>query len=401
MSVEEVTLSTSPFHIFNFDQERNELYITGAALEEGAWYGVSGQPTFYPRDVIHKYAHNFIGVDLRCEHGYTIGTVLDARLTELGFEIDAVVTHYDSIQAILRGDKKGLSINATIQTNERRMATAFVRYEEISVVGEPACRTCMINPPGSITEDRIAMSEDKTITEQVEAYAKLKECADNFKAARDNLSNVLLGTKDQPTDSEDEVVTMSEEQKTEEVQETTEVVEEAPAAEVAEGEATPETNAEGEATPEGEATEVEGEGETEPEGEGETEEEDTVTLSDFNAVKDEVTTLKAQLEAKDVQIAEMTAKLSIFTAQAAAKDAAERDSLMTSILSLDPNADKAVLDGMTNVQLSAYKATAEELAKPVVGAAKKSAQDVKLSAPKTENKDESVAAILGFLRGQH
>lgn len=390
MSVEEVTLSTSPFHIFNFDQERNELYITGAALEEGVWYGVRGQPTFYPRDVIHKYAHNFIGVDLRCEHGYTIGTVLDVRLTELGFEIDAVVTHYDSIQAIFRGDKKGLSINATIQTNERRMATAFVRYKEISVVGEPACRTCMINPPGSITEDRIAMSEDKTITEQVEAYAKLKECADNFKAARDNLSNVLLGTKDQPTD---EVVTMSEEQKTEEVQETTEVVEEAPAAEVTEGEATPETNAEGEATPEGEATKVEGEGETE--------EEDTVTLSDFNAVKDEVTTLKAQLEAKDVQIAEMAAKLSIFTARAEAQEAAERDELITSILSLDPNADKAVLDGMTNVQLSAYKATAEELAKPVVGAAKKSAQDVKLSAPKTENKDESVAAILRFLRGQH
>lgn len=399
MGTEKVTLSTTPFSILNYDQETGHMYITGAALEEGAWIGAGGSFAYYPRDVIRRHARDFIGVPLYCNHGYEIGEVLDARPTPLGFEIDAVIKHQDTIQSVIRGDMSGLSIGATIIFNERRVVTRLEDFAEISVVKNPACKTCRIDP-GRFVKDRVTMSED-TSDKEVAAFKELYAAAETFSAAKAKLSAVVLDAVGTPTNETDQITAsgeteddneenqMSEEELKEGVAEGTE----AGADEVKTEEPVVET--------EGEAVTEEVEGEGEAEGEGEEEEvEETVTLSAFNELKEQVDALAASNEAKDVEIAKMTATLSAYETDAEAKEASEKATLMAGILDVAPNANKEVLEGMSVVQLSAYKETAEDLASPVIGNEKQSKQDVTLSAPVVDEKEQRILGIINHLKEQ-
>jgi hypothetical protein len=354
MSREIIHLS-SPITILEYNPDTGELFFIGDALEEGAWCGMSGKTAFYPREVIHAAAPGFIGVDFCCEHGHRIGRVLDVYLTDLGFKIKGVIWNSDMIAAVLEGRKSGLSIGADIYVDIRRIVQSIVNIREVSLVAQPACRTCYINYPEGET---VAMSspEDK-IEPQIKAFEKLQKAAIALKDAQRNLTDTVLNSLGDTADIE--VTKMSEgEIKTGEPVETEEVV---PADAGESG--------------------GEGTGEVKPE---------VVEMSTFNDVKTQLTDATAKLELATAQLADfesankkLTEELESIKTELSAKIEAEKTKMIEAILSLDPNADKETLSGMTTEQLSAARSMAERISSASAASlgAKATKQDVQLSAP--------------------
>lgn len=132
---------------YKYDQDTQRLFVSGPALEEGVWVGMSGVPTFYPKDVIQRGAFKFEGCDLVCEHlGKVIGQVVSVELTDNGFAVkEAYIWHKASIDAILSGEKRGFSIEAIMFIDPiTRIAEEIVKAINISLVATPACKVCGI-----------------------------------------------------------------------------------------------------------------------------------------------------------------------------------------------------------------------------------------------------------------
>lgn len=364
MSHEIIHLS-SPITVLEHNEETGELIFVGDALEEGAWCGMSGKTAYYPREIIHAAAPGFIGVDFCCEHGHRIGRVLDVYLTDLGFKIKGVIWNPDMIAAVLEGRKRGLSIGADIYVDIRRIVQSIVNIREVSLVSQPACRTCYINYPEGET---VAMSspEDK-IEPQIKAFENLQKAAIALKDAQRKLTDTVLDSLGDTADIE--VTKMSEEMKTGE----------------------PVVNTE----------EIAGESGGKGTGEAKTE---VVEMSAFNDVKTQLTDATAKLELATAQLADfesankkLSEELEAVKAELSAKVESEKTKMVEAILSLDPNADKDTLSGMTTEQLSAAHSMAERIssATAVNLGTKATKQDVQLSTPhQTQNVSKRVLEYL-------
>jgi hypothetical protein len=435
----------------SYEEEDGLLYFSGAALEEGVWTDAHGNTAFYPREVIKAAAKSFEGVKVLCEHKLgSVGTILGTAETELGFMVTrGVLRHPASIEAVKSGEKRGLSISALVRLDPiRRVATEIFAPEEISLVRNPACRTCMLDK--EITNDpdepaEASMSENtiespeldcEQYTDDAEKYdacQKFTAAVEAFRKAQEEWNSLFekgeteMSTKEniEVTDEPEIVevaaseVTKVEASAEEVVEETVEVeaaaeevIEEVEASEEVtdEAEVEVEASAETEVTEEVEALaesveteEVEVE-EVEVEVEASTEEiEETVEIEASSDV-DPTAELKAlidqanaDIEALKLEKASLSAELSVLKADNEAMTTAEHDRLLGVAMSADPNADETWLATMGNAELEMYIETVERVSAPAVGAKRKSVKKestVELSAPEVADAPKVVAKEL-------
>lgn len=148
---------------FAFDSlvERDgKLYFTGTALEYGLWTGTKGGSLYWPVGPIHDGMEGFDAKPITCMHGSAVGTVLGLRKTAEGFKSSGVITSQRVIEAIKNKKLRGLSVTTDVMIDPvRRTVLKLVNQRDISVVDEPACRTCMLE---NTWDDNMAKAKIET-----------------------------------------------------------------------------------------------------------------------------------------------------------------------------------------------------------------------------------------------
>jgi hypothetical protein len=427
----------------SYEEKDGLLYFSGAALEEGVWTDANGNIAFYPREVIRAAAKAFEGVDILCEHKLgTVGTILSTAETELGFMVTkGVLRHPASIEAVKSGEKRGLSIGALVRLDVvRRVATEIFSPKEISLVRNPACRTCMLDK--DFKEGETSMSENiienpevdceqySDDAEKYDACQKFVAAIESFRKAQEEWNSLFekgeteMSTKENIEVTEEpevtEIAASSEvaeveveveiEASTEEVVEETVEEVEAASEEIVEDveveasteEVTEEVEEVEASTEEVEVEETEVEASTEEvveevaeevevEASAETVEEVEVEASSHDdaiaELKGLIDDANAKIEALQVEKAALSAEVSVLKAENETMINAEHDRLLGVAMSADPNADQEFLADMGIAQLGAYIETVERLKTPTVGAKRKSVKKestVELSAPEVD-----------------
>lgn len=378
-----------PIASYHMDGE-SRLFVAGTALEEGVWIGMDGIPRFYSRSVIQAGASLFNGTPLVCEHRrLKIGDVVQVEATELGFRIkEAYITDPASIQAVLTGQKIGLSIEGTILVNPVKLTVdQIVKAENISLVADPACRVCGITDAHLVNESSGPLSiqnsgikimvdenvnEESVVPENLEAeetaslangetdaieittieeaapdnpadqgnsiFDELKLAAEKFKSLRQKLTEMLL--------SDRQVVQLSLPETSSEVVETVTTETEVVTVENVQEEIT--------AFPYEEFEQMK------------------AALSSATCLVTEIT---EQFDQFGQSIADLQAKVQILNeakVALAAKESEEKTDLIRQIFEIDPETDNDFVSGMTVTQLSSYKTKIASFKKPVIGGSKSS-----------------------------
>lgn len=154
---------------YNYDNTTDLLFVSGPALSSGIWSDSIGGTFFYPENVIKEAAPFFKDCNLVCEHNndLSIGKVTNVALTDSGFSISGYINNKKSIQAIIDKNKLGFSIAANIQFNPITNAVEKIHnIKHVALVASPACKICGIT--SAVTnEGNVIMSTKKTKTEDV------------------------------------------------------------------------------------------------------------------------------------------------------------------------------------------------------------------------------------------
>lgn len=409
---------------YTYDEIGQCLYFDGTAIESGTWFGISG-PLFFPSEVLIKGAHLFNDVPLVCEHrGLEIGRINKVEPTKLGFRVtDGVVTHRESIDAILSGEKLGLSIEGVFTFDEVRLiAEEIVEALNISLVSNPACKVCGIEHIyiDNSNKGNIAMSEE--VIEEGTPVAEEDQVIDT--------DSVIMSSKDIGASSASEI--------------TDDIIEDTPVGEIIEDTSIDSVNVESEpvieevsivteATPPVEAAVALSEAEPEitptagvPSADNYAELADLkVALSSATTTLDTVTaqlasastkikTLEDTLASTKVELSTKTAENVVYKntidelqTKIKAIEETERNNIIADIQRIDSDVDMNLIGSMSTVQLSAYKSTLDRFATKGMFGEKKSVkvdEPVKLSANDevvvSFDRHDVAVGIVPYLRSQ-
>ena len=410
---------------YTYDKIAQRLFIDGPAIEEGVWSGTGSPPIFFPRDVLIEACPLFNGVPLVCEHrGLEIGLVNKVEVTRLGFRIvDAVVTHQESIDAILSGDKTGFSIEGVFTYDEIRLiARKITQAKNISLVSNPACKVCGIEHiyiDRGTPEGIVAMSEEiieeGTRPDDESGIDTDSVIMSSIDVVEENASKPIEVIEEvEPTvEVEDEISNLE----TVAIEDVTSVTE-----------ATP---------PEDVIMSADTEAIEEPATPGVPPVEYIADLAEIKvALSTATSTMEAvslQLQSASVKLKEMEVALSSAKAELSSTkeelsavrqeaevyrktieklqeqiktaEEAERNKIMSEIKVLDPDVDINLITSMSTVQLSAYKSTVDRfVSKSMIAGERKSVKAdeiVELSAPKdhaTFDRHDVASGIVPFLK---
>lgn len=153
---------------YNYDNNTDLLFISGPALEEGVWSDSVGGTFFYPTRIIQEAASEFENSDFVCEHNHLhIGKVTNVALNENGFSINGYFDHKKSIDAVINKRKLGFSIAATVKVNPiTRVVEKIYNIQHVALVESPACKICGIT--SAVTDEgNVIMASRKVKTEEV------------------------------------------------------------------------------------------------------------------------------------------------------------------------------------------------------------------------------------------
>jgi len=360
---------------YTYDEIGQRLYFDGTAIESGTWIGQGGVPYFFPKEVLIKAAPLFNNIPLVCEHrGLEIGWINKVEPTELGFRItDAVVTHRESVEAILTGKKLGLSIEGLMTCDDVRLIVEeIIRADNISLVTNPACKVCGIEHiyiDDSKPKGNLAMSETEEVIED-DALIDLDSVITSSKDTGEVVDSTTVETVDEAIETLEEVVEASEniEEVIEEVKvEISPVTEATPPAEASvalsgEDTGTPTTAS---ALPEIYDTEF-SELKVALASATSTVEAISIQLSDasvkINELEVALSSSNSKLNATESQLsvalsenAEYKKTISELTAKIKNIEETERNKIISEIKEIDPEIDVNFINSMTTVQLSSYK----------------------------------------------
>ena len=440
------------FTSVELSESGTEVYFTGIALETGVWTDSHRNTWFYPLDAIHRGSHLFVGVPVLCRHSSgQVGKILEAINTESGMNVRGVISHPDSIHAVLSKDLRGLSVGMYMKTDPvKRVLLEITAAKEISLVERPACKVCILDNSmeiksensdarGDEVNEQIEYDEAPEVsleehepeeypmpnceefegdTEKMEACQEFTESISIFRRTQEAWRSVFANNKDEDTDTQNEETNMTEPKATADKAEIKDTVEaeaevEAKTEMEAEVETEEEVIVEAEAEVETEEevkVEAEAEVETEEEVKVEAEAEEVIVETSAEELKltAELSEVKQLLEdsatvltSTQVQLAETAAELSITKSQLKIIEDKARSDLVGTVMSADPNADVELIDNMSNVQLEAYIDTVSRLSKPKVGSARRTVnateKSVEMSSPKTAKK-ELIPGVIGYLK---
>lgn len=399
MSTSEIVLGVNLSADSYFDDD-GALHFSGTALEEGLWTDANSNAWFWPAEAIRNSAKSFEGVDVLCEHkGLPIGKILKTEKTDRGFRVsDGIITSKRIISLIVSNEKRGLSITAMFKGDPvRKIVNEIYNPKEISLVKNPACKICVLDDVENYEKnsgDIMTENENVLKEKEYESYPepdcdKFKTEKDKYQACKTFAEAVKVFRKAQ---DEWHKIFVEDESKM-----STEIVEEAPE--------TVEETVTASAEPE---TEVEPEVEETVTASAEPEVEKIVTTStevvDKTAsLKSEVAELTGKLDEAEIQLASAKAEISVIGSELQILKDEKRETLVSSVMSADPNADTEMITQMSDGQLEAYKETIIRLSTPTVGAQKKSIkaeeQVVEMSAKEaTEKAGFEVDNVIKYLR---
>lgn len=153
---------------YNYDDSTELLYVSGPALEEGTWSDSLGGTFFYPSHIIKEAAPLFYNADLVCEHrNLPIGKITNVALNDKGFSLDGYFNNKDSITAVRNKDKLGFSIAANIKFNPiTRVVEKIYNVKHVALVSKPACKICGIT--SAVTNEGNVIMATKKVKEEVE-----------------------------------------------------------------------------------------------------------------------------------------------------------------------------------------------------------------------------------------
>ena len=327
---------------YNYDNNTDLLFISGPALEEGVWSDSVGGTFFYPTRIIQEAASEFENSDFVCEHNHLrIGKVTNVALNENGFSINGYFDHKKSIDAVINKRKLGFSIAATVKVNPiTRVVEKIYNIQHVALVESPACKICGIT--SAVTDEgNVIMASRKVKTEEVTESIEVdtspvEESVELKEDTEVEAPVVETESEDTPTTTVPSVnnVTIS----------TDSIVIEQPLTEV--------MAALSAAT-------------------------DTVTtvsdqlssaitrLQDMEVKLSASDTKNIELENKikevELKAAEYKSKFEGLQRQLDEQVKTERETIVNEIKSIDPETNMDAIDGMSMVQLSAYKASLDRL----------------------------------------
>ena len=147
-----------------------EVYFTGIALETGVWTDSHRNTWFYPLNAIHRGSHLFVGAPVLCRHSSgQVGKILEVINTETGMNVRGVITHPDSISAVLSKNLRGLSVGMYMKTDPvKRVLLEITSAKEISLVERPACKVCILDNSMEIKSENSDARSDTMDDEKVE-----------------------------------------------------------------------------------------------------------------------------------------------------------------------------------------------------------------------------------------
>ncbi len=127
-----------------------DLIIEGVALQEGTFHGI-----FYSAEVLKKVAGSFIGKSFKMEHTRgllgIVGKVIDASFDAAKRAILFTATIFDETAKRLLREKLaknisvGIEVDTIINEDLKREEVISGEGKEISLVEDPACKTCGID----------------------------------------------------------------------------------------------------------------------------------------------------------------------------------------------------------------------------------------------------------------
>ena len=127
--------------IGGFEETPEGLKVKGTAISFGVWNGYYFSPEVLAESPVDDFK-NMI-VDQEHKRGEVAGVVTDYDLQGPDIKVETVITDYEAIEKIKRGEYLGFSIDANVFGDlVRRMITGVKNYIRLTVCGNPACRTC-------------------------------------------------------------------------------------------------------------------------------------------------------------------------------------------------------------------------------------------------------------------
>jgi len=127
------------------------LRFEGLALKEGIWVGLNKIPILYSQNVIESAAAQLTNKPVvKAGHAETpeafVGFVTDVDYRDGELWVRGYVFDNETIDAILKGERVGLSIEATAKTRpgDGHQIAAALDISPVALVRSPACEPCLI-----------------------------------------------------------------------------------------------------------------------------------------------------------------------------------------------------------------------------------------------------------------
>lgn len=127
--------------IGGFEETPQGLKVKGTAISFGVWNGFYFSPEVLAASPVDDFKNMII--DQEHKRNEVAGVVTKYSLDGPDINVETMITDYEAIEKIKRGEYTGFSIDANVMGDPvRRLIMGVKKYVRLTVCKNPACKTC-------------------------------------------------------------------------------------------------------------------------------------------------------------------------------------------------------------------------------------------------------------------